>query len=797
MHGNLQNAGLADTGSFRLLYYSIILNFRSLFSLFFFVSVLAAHGQNRKTLKGTVVDLSGRDPLIGAAVYLVGEKRGTLTDDKGRFSVVSLVDTGLLTVSYAGYKTYKFRVEDWPAGGLEAELSSIELNDVIITADKSVKDKVAVNQMSVENLSIKEAKLLPAIFGEVDILKTLQLKPGVQSGGEGFSGLYVRGGGPDQNLMLIDGATVYNPNHLFGFFSVFNSDAVSGIDLYKGGFPARYSGRLSSVVDIKMRDANPDKWQVAGGLGLISSRLSVEGPIIKDKLTILVSGRRTYFDIFTRMYNKSQEGKLGFSPIPDYYFQDLNTKITWRPSKKDKITFTGYYGRDVFTFSRNRFSVLFTWGNTVGNLRWQRELAPNLALNTNVLVTDYQYDISNQTTGFKFGLGSGIRDYTAKSDISWTPQRSMVWQAGISLTRHKFEIGRASASSADGSFSFKSGTSPAASSASVFLSNEWDLSEKWQLNSGLAVTSFQQKNQNFAGLEPRVSVRFKASDKVSLKANFTRMYQYLHLASNSGASLPTDLWYPSNNVVRPQISDQVAASYSLSLWDDNLFFSNEFYYKNMQRQIDLKDGASFFVNDKLDTVFVFGKGWAYGTEVYLEKKKGKFTGWIGYTLSYTWRQFKTINFGEAFHPRYDRRHDISVVLMYQISKRLHLSTTWVYGSGNAISLPEGRYFFQDQPGTTDPEALVNVVPLVKKRNSFRMEPYHRWDIGLVLKMRPKHGESDLTFSIYNAYNRMNPFFIYFETKTENLDGSGRILGFQAKQVSLFPVIPSITYNFKF
>jgi hypothetical protein len=249
--------------------------------------------------------------------------------------------------------------------------------------------------------------------------------------------------------------------------------------------------------------------------------------------------------------------------------------------------------------------------------------------------------------------------------------------------------------------------------------------------------------------------------------------------------------------VRPQISDQVAASYSLSLWDDNLFFSNEFYYKKMQRQIDLKDGASFFVNDKLDTVFVFGKGWAYGTEVYLEKKKGKLTGWIGYTLSYTWRQFETINFGEAFHPRYDRRHDISVVLMYQISKRVHLSTTWVYGSGNAISLPEGRFFFQDQPGTTDPEALVNVIPLVRKRNSFRMEPYHRWDIGLVLKMKPKHGESDLTFSIYNAYNRMNPFFIYFETKTENLDGSGRILGFQAKQVSLFPVIPSITYNFKF
>jgi hypothetical protein len=275
------------------------------------------------------------------------------------------------------------------------------------------------------------------------------------------------------------------------------------------------------------------------------------------------------------------------------------------------------------------------------------------------------------------------------------------------------------------------------------------------------------------------------------------MFQYLHLASNSGASLPTDLWYPSSNVVKPQISDQVAGSYSLSLWDDNLFFSNEFYYKNMQRQIDLKDGASFFINDKIDTVFVFGRGWSYGTEFYLEKKKGRLTGWIGYTLSYTWRQFQDINFGEKFHPRYDRRHDISVVAIYKINDRLNFSTTWVFGSGNAISLPETRFYFQDVVGGIDPGTLATVVPVVRRRNSFRMEPYHRWDLGLVYKLRPKHGESDLTFSIYNAYNRMNPFFIYFETLTENPDGTGQPRGFQAKQVSLFPVIPSITYNFKF
>lgn len=770
---------------------------KTVFFLIVFLKGLLAVSQDKRTLTGRVVEAESKEPLIGAAVYLVSEKKGILSDLDGNFSIGTSADTGTIQIKSSGYQSRTFRIEKWPKGRFVAELSPQIREGVIITAEKSVQDKVAVNQMSVENLSIKEAKLLPALFGEVDILKTLQLKPGVQGGGEGFSGLYVRGGGPDQNLMLIDGATVYNPNHLFGLFSVFNSDAVQSVDLYKGAFPARYSGRLSSVVDIKMRDAKADKWVVNGGVGLISSRLAVEGPIIKDKLSILVAARRTYFDIFTRMYNKSQENKIRYTPIPDYYFQDLNTKITWKPTKKDKLTFTGYIGRDIFNFSRNRFNVLFEWGNTTGNLRWQREISPELAISSNLIITDYHYKISNNFDNFSFGLTSGIRDYTAKSELTWIPNPRSHWHTGVNITHHELDIGRASASSSDGSFKFETGTSPTARSGSVYAGNDYDFTEKLQVSSGLALTGFNQNSDYFGGLEPRLSARYSINKKISLKANYTRMYQYLHLASNSGASLPTDLWYPSNRVVKPQISDQVAASYSISLWDDQLFFSNEYYYKNMKRQIDLKDGASFFVNDKLDTVFVFGKGWAYGTELYLEKKKGKLTGWIGYTLSYTWRQFPTINFGEAFHPRYDRRHDISVVAMYKFSERLNFSATWVYGTGNAISLPEARYFVQDIVGTQDPQALFTVVPLVKNRNSFRMEPSHRMDLGIVYKLKPKWGEADLTFSVYNGYNRKNPFFIYFETVTENPDGSGRILGFKARQVSLFPLIPSITYNFKF
>lgn len=768
--------------------------------IFFLLSLLSfplwAQDKGR-FISGKVREAGSGEPLIGAGVYLVSEKRGALTNFDGDFKIMMLEDTGTLDVKYAGYETKVVKISFFSQQRIIVDLNPKTTQEVVITAEKSVQEQVSRNQMSVENLSIKEAKLLPALFGEVDILKTLQLKPGVQGGGEGFSGLYVRGGGPDQNLMLIDGATVYNPNHLFGLFSVFNSDAVESVDLYKGAFPAQFSGRLSSVVDIKMRDARSDKWTFAGGLGLISSRFSAEGPIVKDKLSVLVAARRTYFDVFTRMYNKSQEGKANFDPIPDYYFQDLNTKITWRPNAKDKITFTGYIGRDIFSFSRNRFKINFEWGNTTGNLRWQRDLSPDLLWSSNFLVTDYHYTISNNFDNFSFGLTSGIRDYAARSELIWTQNKRSHWRTGFSVSHHNLDIGRASASSSDGSFKFESGTSPSATSSSVYAGNEYDLTEKLQVNTGMAISGFYQSSEWFSGLEPRISLRYKWSDKVSFKANYARMYQYLHLASNSGASLPTDLWYPSNNIVKPQISDQVAGGYSISLWDDQIFFSNEYYYKNMQRQIDLKDGASFFVNNQLDTVFVFGRGWAYGTEIYLEKKKGRLTGWIGYTLSYTWRQFNDINFGKAFHPRYDRRHDVSVVAMYKLSDRLNVSATWVYGTGNAISLPETRYFFQDIIGTQDPQGLFTVVPMVRERNSFRMEASHRLDIGLVLKMKPKWGEADWTFSVYNGYNRKNPFFIYFETVTENLDGTGRILGFKAKQVSLFPLIPSVTYNFRF
>lgn len=763
--------------------------------LFFLLLTATVKGQH--VLRGRVRDAESNEALPGAAVSEPARKRGIMADSSGFFRYETPSDTGWISISYAGFRSLLFRIETWGTGIRKIELWPTERREVVVTSEKSAAAKVQSGEMSAENLSAREARLLPALFGEVDILKTLQLKPGVQSGGEGFSGLYVRGGGPDQNLMLIDGATVYNPNHLFGFLSVFNADAVSGIDLYKGAFPARFNGRLSSVVDIRMREGRADRFQVSGGIGLISSRLSAEGPVLKNKASFIVSARRTYFDVFTRMYNRSREGSPRFNPIPDYYFQDFNTKLTWKPGPSDKITLTAYHGRDVFTFRRNPFSVVFDWGNTTANLRWQRELNRRWALNTQAIFTDYNYLVRNRAGAFTFQLGSGIRDYTVSGDITYTPSRRSVWHTGLRFNQHQFSIARASARSSDNSFRFSSGGRLRAQSASVFLSNETDLSEKWKLNTGMVFSGFLGSGRARGGLEPRLSLRYAISSRLSLKASYTRMVQYLHLISNSGASLPTDLWYPSNQTVRPQTAGQTGASWAISLLEGKLFFSHELYYKKIRNQTDLRDGASFFVNNQLDTSLAFGRGRAWGTEFYLEKKKGKLTGWIGYTLSYTTRQFAELNFGEPFFPRHDRRHDVSVVAMYALSPRVSLSTTWVFGSGNAISLPEARFFFQDIGGTTDPVALVNVVPLVRRRNTFRMEPYHRWDIGLVLKLKPARGESDLTFSVYNAYNRMNPFFIYFETLTAGPDGSGPIVGFRARQVSLFPVIPSVSYNFRF
>ena len=753
------------------------------------------------TLTGTVRGGRG-EVLPGASVAVPALSTGTAADSLGHYSLRLPAGRHEVVVAFVGYQQVArdLTLTRNQRLSFTLEESGNELGEVVVEGSVTLEQKLKSTQMGVEHLSIQEAKLLPALFGEVDILKTLQLKPGVQSGGEGTSGLFVRGGSADQNLVLLDNAVVYNPNHLFGLFSVFNSDAVQGVDLYKSGFPAQFGGRLSSVVDVKLREGDRQHYVATGGVGLISSRLTFEGPIRKGKGSFIVSGRRTYFDIFTRALNKANEKKENYSPIPDYYFYDFNAKANYTLGAKDQLFLTGYLGRDVFGFnSPGGFNFNFSWGNTIGTLRWNHVFSPRLFLNTAVSVSDYKYDLTNRLDQFSFTLGSRITDYSGRTDLEYTPNDRHVLKAGAQLTQHKFGVGRLDANSGDGRINFGSDVNYFGLEGALYASDNYRASDHLQLEGGLRLTGFRSGSNQYAGLEPRAAARYSFSERISLKANYALMYQYVHLVTNSGASLPTDIWYPSRLGVRPQRSQQVSTGASFLLGKGKYLLTNEVYYKWGQNQIDFKDGAQLFVNPELDSEFIFGRGWSYGNELYLEKKTGRTTGWIGYTLAWSWRNFQPqrgtsgVNNGADFHPTYDRRHNLTVVILHKLSTRINLTASFLYSSGSLTTLPLGRFGVQDIPGSStgiDPRP----VPIYPDRNSYQLIPYHRLDLGVVYKIGARRNQ-DLTLSIYNAYNRRNAYFVFFETVKDK--ATDRTTGFRAQQVSLFPVIPSLTYNFRF
>lgn len=762
-------------------------------SVFITISFQFAIAQGNYTVKGIVKDKETGEVIPYASVYTEKPQKGVSTDENGFYSITLPNDSITIFFNSFGYlsQSRKIFLNGDKEINVELDVEITEIEEVVIEIAPK-KEELETTQMSTIKISSKDAKLIPAFMGEVDLIKILSLKPGVQSGGEGSSGLYVRGGGPDQNLILLDGGLVYNPNHLFGFFSVFNSDAVKDVELYKGGFPSQFGGRLSSVVEVNMNEGNKDSIAVSGGIGLISSRLTLDGPIKKGKHTFLISARRTYFDVFTRMYNKANEDNNNFNPIPDYYFQDFNTKLTFDLGKRDKLYVTGYLGRDVFGFNNKEFKFSFNWGNTLGAVRWTHYYNEKLSSNITFVATDYKYLIKNQVQDFSFRLGSKITDYNLKADYTSYYSDKHTIKYGANAVFHHFVIGRLRAGSEDNTVQFNSGRVINAGDFALYLSDDYTHNARWKFNTGLRLSSFYTIDYKkfFYGLEPRFSARYKMNEKTSLKASYARMYQYLHLVTNSGASLPTDIWYPSNPIIRPQRSDQVALGITRDIRKGKFILTDEVYYKLMKRQVDLRDGAQIFSNPNLDQEFVFGTGWSYGNELYLEKAQGKTTGWIGYTLSWTERKFDDINNGKKFYARYDRRHDVNVVAIHRLSKKINLTGTFVYGSGSWMSLPIGRMILQNING-----AGTMIVPIYTERNSFRMPPYYRLDLGLVWKFKPKWGESDLTVSIYNVLNRRNPYFIYFE-ELKNSDDT-QTVGFVAKQVSLFPIMPSLTYNFKF
>jgi hypothetical protein len=784
--------------------------FKSLFALFLFIFFChLSKGQERFTISGYVRDSTSNESIIGATISIEGLSTGITTNLYGFYSVTLSAGNYRVNVSHVGYESYVAEIQLNKNKTVNYKLLPriIQSSEIVIRSDKREKN-IKAAQMGKFELSMTNIKNVPALAGEVDPLKVLQLLPGIRNAGEGNSGLYVRGGGPDQNLILLDDAVVYNPGHLFGFFSVFNSDALKNVSLIKGGMPAEYGGRISSVVDVVMKDGNSKKFQAEGGIGTISSRLSLQGPIVKEKASYIVSARRTYIDMLIRPFVNKSSTFAGSG----YYFYDLNAKVNYRFNDKDRLFLSGYFGRDVFTF-RNKersFSTRIPWGNSTATMRWNHVFNSQLFANTSLIWNDYQFQFEGGQDNFQINYLSSIRDISLKSDFDYYPAPKHHIKFGINLTRHRFNPQSTSGKSQGIVFQPLKVNLKYANYLSGYIQDDWEINDQLQINFGTRYSLFQQTGpytrynrdadgntidslvyapgkiiQQYGGLEPRITMRYSLGKTSSLKAGVTRNLQFIHLVSNAGTTLPTDIWVPSTYRVKPQIGWQYSAGYFRNFKDNVWETSVEAYYKTMENQIEYKEGYTPGIGDQEEN-FVFGRGWSYGTEFYVNKAKGKLNGWVGYTLSWTWRQFDALNNGKKYPGRFDRRHDLSIVMNYQKSSKWKFSAVWVYGTGNAFTLPE-RFFLVEGVLTQQFSSI----------NQYRMPSYHRMDFSATLtpkSSQKKKIKSEWVFSIYNVYSRQNPYFIYYSQTGNPLQGN---LEVEARQVSLFPIIPGVTYNFKF
>jgi len=780
----------------------------SVLTFLFLCFSIALSGQSRFSVSGFVRDSLSQETLIGASLTLKGQGRGINTNAYGFFSLSLPAGEHVLVVSYVGYAPRELSIRLFGDLRQDVTLQPIgSLSQEIVVSSRKRDANVRDAQMGKIDLPMSKIRSLPVIFGEIDPLKTLQLLPGITTAGEGNSGIYVRGGGPDQNLIMLDDAVVYNTGHLFGFFSVFNGDAIKNTSIFKGGMPAQYGGRLSSVLDISMKDGNMRDFSMEGGIGTIASRFSVQGPLQRDKASFIVSGRRTYIDLLAKPFISKKSQFYGSG----YYFYDMNVKVNWKMTEKDRFYLSGYFGRDVFDFvnSRRSFDIDIPWGNTTMTARWNHIFSPRMFSNTTLVYNDYNFSFGAKQNDFQIKLRSGIRDYTLKTDFDFYPVTGHRIKYGGQFTFHRFTPSVVSGRQDTTVFSPNNAQLKYAAETAVYLQDDWDLGERLKLNAGIRWSSFTQVGpyrryatdvagnrtdsntyarlepvRTYHGLEPRLTARYSLGEISSLKASAARNFQYIHLVSNSGTTLPTDVWVPSTYRVRPQISWQYALGYYQNLREDMYETSVEVYYKTMDNQIEYREGYTPSTRDT-EEEFVFGKGWSYGAEFLVDKRRGRLTGWIGYTLAWTWRKFPDLNLGNRFPAKYDRRHDLSVVGVYELSKRWKLSGSFVYATGNATTLPERFYIIE---GVLTQE-YSNI-------NQYRLKPYHRLDLSATLipqRKNPKKWKGEWVFSVYNTYSRLNPYFLFFEQTGSPFEGNLKV---QAKQVSLFPVIPSVTWNVK-
>src|SRR6186713_2685123 len=774
----------------------------------FFFSVTSV-AQNKFTVNGYVRDSASGETVISATVSINNLSRAVATNQYGFYSIT--LDSGSyeLTVSHVSFQSKQYNISLNEDQSLDFLLlpKSAAISEVVVYSkrrDANIKNA----EMGKFNLPIEQIKNVPAFMGEVDLLKTVQLLPGVRNAGEGSAGIYVRGGGPDQNLIMLDDAVVYNTGHLFGFFSIFNSDAIKNVSLIKGGMPAQYGGRLSSVLDISMKEGNNQKFQLEAGIGSIATRLSIQGPIKKDKASFIVSARRTYIDAIVKPFVKKTSDFYGSG----YYFYDLNAKVNYKFTEKDRLYLSGYFGRDVFDFNNvaRSFRSNIPWGNSTASLRWNHVFNKRLFANTTAVYNNYKFKFAAAQNNFELSLASGIRDLNLKTDFDYYPLPQHKIKFGGLYTYHKFIPNILSGKQDSVIFQPNNETEKYASEFAVYVQDDWEISDKIKINYGIRYSTFIQIGpytkyvrdvdgnkldstvyksfepvKTYGGFEPRITIRYALNDETSIKAAVNRNFQYIHLVSNAGSTLPTDLWVPSTYIVKPQISWQYTSGLFKNFAQNKYDTSGEVYYKQMENKEEYSEGYTRLLKDS-EEEFVFGDGWSYGAEFFINKTRGKLNGWIGYTLSWTYRKFQQLNNGEKFPARYDRRHDMSIVVNYDPGKKWRFGAVFVYGTGAATTMPERFYIIE---GVLTQE--------FSKVNQYRLDPYHRLDLSATYTPVPKKKkklQSSWVFSIYNVYCRYNPYFIYFDQTGSPYNGTLKV---EARQVSLFPILPAVTWNFKF
>ena len=773
------------------------------------------------TISGYVTDAIADETMIGATLYDHTSGNGTVTNTYGFYSLTLPAGKVELTASYVGYapQTTRFALTCDTIVNIAMRTYS-ELEEVTIVGNR-LDLGVRGAQMSAVDIPIAQIKAVPAMFGETDVLKVLQLLPGVQSGTEGSAGLYVRGGSPDENLMLLDGVPVYNVNHMFGFFSAFNPDAIKNVTLYKGSFPAHYAGRLSSVVDVRMKEGDMHHFHGNVHVGAVSSKFSFEGPLWKGKTSFNISGRRTYSDLITNAalwymtHIQGDETNYGAG----YYFYDLNVKVNHKFSDRDRLYLSHYMGDDEIYFSiteadtkdyRNDSRLSWKWGNIVSAARWNHVITPQMFLDASVSYTQYRhkigmgFDEKDKTNNLNYkaqlDMKSGIYDLTGKAELHYSPTPQHDMRMGMAYTHHTFRPDVMTMSEKNGKDDNTQQIGEPdilAHETQAYVEDDITLTDMVKLNAGLNYSTFTVNGKFYHSLEPRLSSRLLITDNFSLKAGYAYMTQYVHLLSNSSISLPTDLWVPVTENILPEHSHQVAGGLYYEL-EGLCDLSAEGYYKRLSNLLEYREGSSFLTGTtSWESKVAMGDGWSYGLELMAQRSVGKFTGWIAYTWSKTMRQFNReghiINDGRPFHAKYDRRHDVNITASYKLNDRIDLSATWVYATGNCGTLY--THYYEDQPHT--PEEYAGAIGYFESRNNYRLESYHRLDIGVNFHKQFKRlpgVKRTINFSIYNTYNNMNPFMVYLY---DGYDFDAQKYYRTLRKVTIFPIIPSFSYGIQF